>query len=277
MACEVRSSPGGAQTGTEAAGQKGTVTGASQVAAYQGYLYIWWPVQWSDGQTGWCAEASQTGSKMVHTNDPMPPTVHLTAPNSGTFYVGNQVTLSATASDDYGVIYQCGYFLYKAGAEIGPIDWDSAGQGMISQYNWTIPATLNGYTLNGTDYQVVFGAWDPSNNGSLDASDNYLTIQPVPSPPPTPTGLSASAQDVQDILVSWNTSTGATSYTLDRSGSSNGPGWVFIRAHRCSTRTAAYSLARLTTTKSPRATPAGARRFHRRQLRRRHRMASRRD
>ena len=119
--------------------------------------------------------------------DTNPPTVHLTAPNSGTFTVGSQMTVSATASDDSGTIDHCGYYLYEGGTQlIGIIDANSAGQGMISQYTWTIPATLNGYTLNGTDYQVAFAAWDPSGNGNLDLSDNYLTIQPADTTPPSP-------------------------------------------------------------------------------------------
>ena len=44
---------------------------------------------------------------------------------------------------------------------------------------------------------------------------------------PTPTGLNASVTGQQSISVSWNTVSGATSYLLDRSNSSNGP-WAQV-------------------------------------------------
>jgi uncharacterized repeat protein (TIGR02543 family) len=112
--------------------------------------------------------------------DTTPPTVSLTAPNSGTFSVGSQVTLSATANDASGISY-CGYYLYKGGNTLIDIIYQgNPGDGMVSPYFWTVPATVNGYTINGTDYQIVVAAWDasPNRNGNTAESSGYLTLAP---------------------------------------------------------------------------------------------------
>jgi N-acetylmuramoyl-L-alanine amidase len=113
------------------------------------------------------------------------PMVNLTSPNSGTFTVGSQMTISATASDASG-ISRCAYSLVKGGSTVlGIIYQNSDGDGMVTSYNWTIPATFNGYTINGTDYQIFVAAWDasPNHNSNGALSSGYITLQPVDTMP----------------------------------------------------------------------------------------------
>ena len=109
--------------------------------------------------------------------DTTPPTVNLTSPNSGTFEVGSQMTMTATASDASGISY-CAYSLVKGGTLLGIIYEDSAGSGMVTSYTWTVPPTFDGYTINGTDYQILVSAWDASPNHNLGGalSSGYLTL-----------------------------------------------------------------------------------------------------
>ena len=123
--------------------------------------------------------------------DTTPPTVSLTAPNSGTFSLGSQMTISATASDASGISYCC-YALVKGGTVLGIIYQDSVGGGMVNSYNWTVPATFNGYTINGTDYQIFVEAWDASSNQNHNGavSSGYLTLQPAAIPAPSISSVS---------------------------------------------------------------------------------------
>ena len=60
---------------------------------------------------------------------------------------------------------------------------------MVNSYNWTVPATFNGYTINGTDYQILVAAWDasPNHNEGAAVSSGYITLQPADTTPPTVT------------------------------------------------------------------------------------------
>jgi len=112
--------------------------------------------------------------------DTTAPVVNLTYPNSGTFSVGSQITITATASDASGISL-CGYYLVKSGSLLGTIYENSFGGGMVSSYMWTVPVTFNGYTINGTDYQIFVCVWDASSNynqGGAVSSGN-LTLQPL--------------------------------------------------------------------------------------------------
>ena len=72
---------------------------------------------------------------------------------------------------------------------LGIIYQDSAGSGMVNSYNWTVPATFNGYTINGTDYQILVAAWDasPNHNESAAVSSGYITLQPADTTGPAVT------------------------------------------------------------------------------------------
>jgi fibronectin type 3 domain-containing protein/regulation of enolase protein 1 (concanavalin A-like superfamily) len=83
------------------------------------------------------------------------------------------------------------------------------------------PATAN-YTdttaANGTTYYYVVSA---VNGGGTSASSSQVTATPEPSIPPTPTGLTATAGNAQ-VALTWNASSGATSYNVGRSTTSGG-------------------------------------------------------
>jgi hypothetical protein len=84
------------------------------------------------------------------------------------------------ASDASG-ISRSAYSLVEGSTVLGIIDSNSAGGGMISSYTWTVPATLNGYTLNATDYKILVAAWDASPNQNMGGAESsgYITIQPA--------------------------------------------------------------------------------------------------
>ena len=61
--------------------------------------------------------------------------------------------------------------------------------------------------------------WD--NNGGQDwhFAVQSNTVPPVPQPPPTPTGLTATPASTNQINLTWSASTGATGYIVNRAGS----------------------------------------------------------
>jgi fibronectin type 3 domain-containing protein/regulation of enolase protein 1 (concanavalin A-like superfamily) len=88
------------------------------------------------------------------------------------------------------------------------------------------PATAN-YTdtaaANGTTYYYVVSA---VNGGGTSANSSQVTATPEPPVPPTPTGLTATAGNAQ-VALTWNASSGATSYNVGRSTTS-GSGYATI-------------------------------------------------
>ncbi len=89
----------------------------------------------------------------------------------------------------------------------------------------TTSDTITGLTAGHT-YQWYMYALNGTVTSSVSTTE-YLTIQSTVAPPATPTGLGASATGEQTISVTWNTASGATSYTLDRATSSGGP-WTQV-------------------------------------------------
>jgi fibronectin type 3 domain-containing protein len=73
---------------------------------------------------------------------------------------------------------------------------------------------------NGTQYFYVVSA---ANSAAESANSNQASATPVPpvAPPATPTGLSATGGNAQ-ITLTWNASTGATTYHVKRSTTSGG-------------------------------------------------------
>ena len=73
---------------------------------------------------------------------------------------------------------------------------------------------------NATQLDCVFnngsGTWD--NNGGSDWHF-VVTTNSMPQPPPTPTGVSATAVSTNQIILSWSTTAGATGYVVNRAGS----------------------------------------------------------
>jgi fibronectin type 3 domain-containing protein len=85
--------------------------------------------------------------------------------------------------------------------------------------------TSNSFTdtdlTNGTKYFYVVSA---VNSGGESANSSEVNATPTApaSPPATPTGLQATAGNAQ-VSLSWNASTGATSYNVKRSTANGGP------------------------------------------------------
>lgn len=90
-------------------------------------------------------------------------------------------------------------------------------------YTTIASPTTNSYTdtglTNGTTYYYVVSA---VNSGGESSNSSQVSATPTLPPPPTPTGLSANAGNAQ-VSLTWNTSTGATSYNVKRSTTTGGP------------------------------------------------------
>ena len=72
---------------------------------------------------------------------------------------------------------------------------------------------------NGTTYFFVVSA---VNSAGESGNSNQASVTPQPSPPPAPTNLAATPGNAL-VSLSWNASTGASSYNVKRSTTSGGP------------------------------------------------------
>src|SRR5262245_24809440 len=94
-----------------------------------------------------------------------PTTVNLTFPDSGSWNIGQTINIQATSSAPAGIshvqveLYQGGT---GAGNQVGVLYTSPFGGGNVSSYNWKIPATVNGQSINGTNYKIKWVAWDNS-------------------------------------------------------------------------------------------------------------------
>jgi fibronectin type 3 domain-containing protein len=102
----------------------------------------------------------------------------------------------------------------------------NVGRGTASggPYSTTFSSSTTSYTdataANGTTYYYVVAA---VNSAGTSANSSQVSAAPVaPAAPPTPTGLAATAGNNQ-VSLTWNASTGATSYTVGRGTASGGP------------------------------------------------------
>lgn len=86
--------------------------------------------------------------------------------------------------------------------------------------NVTTTSFVNTDLVNGTTYYYVVSALNAS--GESANSSQASATPSVPTPPATPTGLNATAGNAQ-VSLSWNTSSGATSYNVKRATVSGGP------------------------------------------------------
>ena len=91
----------------------------------------------------------------------------------------------------------------------------SAGQTINYTWNWPSSTTTGSYTIR-------IGVFTANWADTLDWNATAGTITIVPPGPPIPTGLAATAGH-QEVSLSWNASSGATSYNVKRSTTSGGP------------------------------------------------------
>jgi fibronectin type 3 domain-containing protein len=75
--------------------------------------------------------------------------------------------------------------------------------------------------INGTTYYFVVSAVNSFGEGP-NSNEAAATPNATPSPPPAPTGLTATAGNAQ-VALSWNAAAGASSYTVKRATVSGGP------------------------------------------------------
>jgi len=133
---------------------------------------------------------------------PPPPTGLAATPGNG------QVTLSWGASSGAS-----SYNVKRATTSGGPYTTIATGVTSTSYTN-------TGLT-NGTTYFYVVSAVN-SFGESANSTQVSATPQGVQTPPPAPTGLSASPGNGQ-VTLNWNASSGAASYNVKRSTTSGGP------------------------------------------------------
>ncbi len=110
--------------------------------------------------------------------------------------------------------------LYVDGVEVGrnsnmtlePSSLGNTTQNYIGKSQYTADPYLNGLVDDLRIYDY-----------SLNASDVSSLANPSTPPPAAPAGLIATAMSSSQIDLSWNASSGATSYTVKRSATSGGP------------------------------------------------------
>lgn len=128
-------------------------------------------------------------------------------PTGLTAAAGNaQVTLTWTASS--------GATSYNIGRSM------TSGGPYTKITNTTVTNDTDASLINGTTYYYVVAAVNAY--GTSANSTEKSATPTAPAPPATPSGLSATAGNAQ-VALSWNASTGATSYTISRSTTSGGP------------------------------------------------------
>jgi uncharacterized protein YjbI with pentapeptide repeats len=100
--------------------------------------------------------------------------VTLSSPNSGSFTVGDSMSIEWDSTNQH----HYGLYLYQGDTEIGDINVTS--ESTAQSYNWTIPATINNHTIDGSDYKIKVAIWndDPDFSGVGDYSDSNITIEP---------------------------------------------------------------------------------------------------
>jgi hypothetical protein len=97
-----------------------------------------------------------------------------------------------------------------------------SGYATIASHVTTISYT-DTTAVNGTTYYYVVSA---VNSSGESANSSQVSATPEPPAPPTPTGLAATPGNNQ-VALTWNTSSGATSYNVKRSTTS-GSGYATI-------------------------------------------------
>jgi hypothetical protein len=129
------------------------------------------------------------------------------APTSLVATPGNaQVSLSWNASTG-----ATSYNVKRSTTSGGPYTTIATG---VTATNFT-----NTQLVNGTTYFFVVSA---VNSAGESGNSNQATATPLGTPPPAPTGLTATPGNAQ-VTLNWNASSGAASYNVKRSTTSGGP------------------------------------------------------
>ncbi|MEK6304174.1 MAG: fibronectin type III domain-containing protein [Acidobacteriota bacterium] len=149
------------------------------------------------------------GGRLIATEEPPGVPTPPAAPTGLAATAGNaQVSLSWNASSG-----ATSYNVKRSTTNGGPYSTIAPGIGTTSY--------LNTGLTNGTTYYYVVSA---SNGAGEGPNSSQVSATPIaaPTPPAAPTGLTATPGNAQ-VSLSWNASSGATSYNVKRSTINGGP------------------------------------------------------
>lgn len=98
------------------------------------------------------------------------PTVMLKTPNYGTFKVGDTMNISWGSNNQH----HFGLYLLKGGVPVGTIyHVDVSG---ANSYSWQIPPTIEGHTINGSNYKIKIAVWNNAGKSIGDESDGVIAF-----------------------------------------------------------------------------------------------------
>jgi len=110
-----------------------------------------------------------------------------------------------------------------SGAGMSDVQKDFAaavGQGTVDNIPVGSSRTLTARGLNASGNAIAQGAISNITIVAGQTTDaGTITMQPLTTPPPTPTGFAVTAASSFQISLSWNASTGATGYKIYKGGS----------------------------------------------------------
>ena len=146
-------------------------------------------------------ESANSTAVSATTTTPLP-----VAPTGVSATAGNQQIVVSWSS----VTGAAGYRVKRATTSGGP--YTAVATPLVTSFTDT-------NVTDGTTYFYVVSAINSSGEG---ADSTQVSAAPLPPPPAAPSGLSATAGD-QQVALSWNTSSGATTYNVKRSTATGGP------------------------------------------------------
>jgi fibronectin type 3 domain-containing protein len=146
-------------------------------------------------------ESANSTAASATTTTPLP-----AAPTGVSATGGNQQIVVSWSS----VSGATGYKVKRATSSSGP--YTVVATPMITSFTDT-------NVSDGTTYFYLVSAINSAGEG---ADSTQVSAATLPPPPAAPTGLAATAGD-QQVALSWNASTGATSYNVKRSTTTGGP------------------------------------------------------
>ena len=136
------------------------------------------------------------------------------SPVSATTYPATPTGLTATATDSQSISIS---WDAVTGATTYTLQRSTSANGTYTQiYSGSTASYPDSGLQAGTTYYYEVNSSNSTGSSAYSSSVSATTY------PAIPTGLTASATDSQSMSVSWNTVTGATTYTLQRSTSANG-------------------------------------------------------